>query len=438
MSDSQEEHVSYPKPKYAWGIVGFLTLAYILSFLDRYILGLLLDPIKADLQFDDYQMGLLLGPAFIILYIGMALPIGLIVDRKKRTWIVAAGIAVWSGFTMLTGLARTFWLFFSARMFVGVGEAVLSPSAFSIIGDSFPKERRGKPIAFYSLALIIGSAMANFIGGYVVKWAKTAGVIDLPLVGVIEPWQLVFLSVGAPGFLLALVFFFIREPKRVESSPRDGAKLSDAFSFVGSRFFVFLTFVSVFCTMTSIAYSQGFLPSMFNRSFGWDTTKYAYINGLSIITIGPLTYFVAGWLSDEWIKKGRADAPFIISVAGLCLMVPTAIIAPLMPEGWMAFTVFCFTTVGIGMASSTGVAALLNIVPGQVRGATVALYYMCISWTGGFVAPPLVGWMSKNIYGEEHLNLAMATLPALFGIPALILLPWTLKFYRQELMKSET
>ena len=137
----------WPASRTAWSMVILLTIAYIFSFVDRGILGLLIEPIKADLQLKDEDLGYLIGPAFALFYATMGLPLGWLADRRRRTWIVAAGIALWSAATAASGLARSFWHLFFARMGVGVGEATLSPCAMSMIGDSFPPERRGKPIA---------------------------------------------------------------------------------------------------------------------------------------------------------------------------------------------------------------------------------------------------------------------------------------------------
>ena len=150
---SQESaSIAYPKPAQAWYIVILLTLAYVLSFVDRYILGLLVELIKADMGLTDWQIGLLLGPAFAIFYATMGLPLGWLADRWRRTWLVGMGVFLWSAATAASGLAKNFWHLFVTRMAVGVGEATLSPCAMSIISDSFPKHKRGRPIAVYTAA----------------------------------------------------------------------------------------------------------------------------------------------------------------------------------------------------------------------------------------------------------------------------------------------
>lgn len=441
--------INYPKPVYAWSMVGFLTLAYIFSMLDRYILGYLTKPIKADLGFTDTQMGWL-ALAFTLLYAFAAIPFGMLTDRKKRVWIIALGITIWSLATVATGIVTNFTsgftlafiLFFIARMFVGFGEAVMSPAAFSIIGDSFPKERRAKPIAFYSAALFLASSLTGFIIKFLLGYFETTRTITVPIVGELAPWQMIMIIVGAPGLLVAILFFFLKEPARTESLQKDDSRYSDAIQFAVTRWKTLLCFVSIFVTMVSIAYVQfNWLPEMFERTYGeeeWGRRLYAGRNATATLIFAVPTYFAAGIISDAWSKRGRTDAPFVLAIIGLLIMVPATIIAPLMPTGWSAFGILCIGTIGIGMVSCTGVTALLQITPGYVRGSIVAYYYLAITLFGGLISPLLVGWLSTSIFGEDRLNLAVAAQPAIYGIPTLLLLPITYRLYRKELALRES
>lgn len=426
----------YPTPRYAWTLVAFLTIAYISSFLDRYILGLLIDPIKDSTGASDTQMGFL-SSAFTWIYALAALPLGFLVDRANRTKLVAIGIALWSAATVWTGTAKTFVTLFAARASVGVGEAVLSPAAFSMIGDSFPKERRGLPIAVYSMALVIGAALANLLSGGIIKWARTVGEVSLPIIGEVETWQFIFIIVGTPGFLIAIVFLFLREPPRIESSPREGASLGDAFTWIGTNWAAFFTFVPIFMCMVAIAYGQFFNAPMFSRTWGWDTSDYAIVNGLSILAISPVTYMFAGRYSDRRVAAGDRTAPLKLAILGLFIMIPTAAIAPILPTGWMAFGMFCFTTAGIGLVSATGVNALLAIVPGDVRGVVVAIYYFFISFIGGALSPPFIGWLNDAYFAGEGLRYAMSIYPLVFGVPVMLLSVFTLRFYRDALLRQD-
>ena len=425
---------AYPSSGRAWLLVSLLTVAYVVSFVDRYILSLLIEPVKADLGLTDFQIGLLLGPAFGIFYATMGLPLGYLADRSRRTWIVSAGIAVWTAATALSGLARSFAQMFVARVSVGVGEATLSPCAMSLIADSFPAERRGKPIALYSSAISVGAALAALLGAAVLTWAGAAESLELPFVGPLAPWRTAFLIAAVPGFVLAPIFFLLREPARVGASAgRAPRHLGHMLRHVGRHLPTYACFVAVFCYMTITAYSHGWLAVTFQRTYGWPVETYALVNGLTLIVVGPASVMFAGWLSDRLTRRGQADAPMRIALLGLFLSMPPGVIGPLLDSAVAAFVVLSAFTVGAAFISSVGVTALLQIVPARIRAQTIALYYMTISLTGLFLGPSLVGLLNDTVFGADGVRYSVALIPLIFGLPVMLIAPLTLRLYRRAL-----
>lgn len=429
--------VPWPSARAGWTLVILLTVAYIFSFVDRYILGLLIEPIKADLGLTDEQIGWVIGPAFAVFYATMGLPLGWLVDRKRRTWIVAAGVAVWSIATAASGLATKFWHLFAARMLVGAGEATLSPAAFSMIADSFPPEKRGKPVAFYTMALTLGAGIASLIGGAVLVWAKSTQSVDLGALGTIKPWQLTFFAVGLPGLIVALLFTIIREPQRRANTATtpdlDGNSFRDAMGYAARHWKPYLGFVSLVSVMTVTAYSQGFLPSVFERTWGWPRETYAFINGVSLLAIGPATVFAAGWLSDRMSQQGKRDAPFRLLVIGYLIMFTSGFAPYFFDQGWLAFALLCINTVGIATVSAVGVTALLLITPAPIRGQIVALYYVVISMAGLLLGPTTVGTLSTRVFGEDEIRYAMASVVLLYGTIPLLLIPLIGRLFRKQM-----
>ena len=171
---SADDSSTYPSSTKAWGLVVVLTIAYAISFVDRQIISLMVEPIKGHLDLSDTQIGLLMGPAFAVVYTLAGIPLGRIADKFSRRNLIVVGMSLWCLMTAASGLARNFMQLFMARMGIGIGEAALSPAALSMISDSFPPEKRTSPIGFYNSAIYIGSGMALILGGIVIHLVSTA------------------------------------------------------------------------------------------------------------------------------------------------------------------------------------------------------------------------------------------------------------------------
>ena len=426
----------YVKKSYAWYMVLLMTMAYMFSFIDRYILGLLIDPIKADLGLSDTQMGLLLGPAFAIFYATMGLPLGYLADRVKRVSIVSIGIFIWSLATVASGFAQKFSHLFLARMTVGIGEATLSPCALSMITDSFPEKNRGKPIGFYTMGMSFGPAIAYLSGAAVLFWSQSIDSIQIPLIGDIAPWQLAFIVVGFPGMLLAIFVYFLKEPPRKEDpnlENKEKPTIVEALKYFYSKAGAMGSFILPACVMTVIAYSQAWLAPMFERTWGMETSQYALINGMLLLCLGPISNNTAGWLADYLRKKGYKDGGLRVVILGAIILVPTAIIAPLMPNPTVCFVLLGINLIGIAFTSSSALIALLRIVPSNIKGVSVAFYLMCISITGLLLGPTAIGILNDYVFGVEGVRYSMALVPFILGVPVLLMIPFMRKLYLKEL-----
>jgi MFS family permease len=333
-------------------------------------------------------------------------------------------------------MAKNFVQLFTARMGVGIGEATLSPATFSMIGDSFPTEKRGKPIAFYSAALPIGAGLASLLSGAVIAWTASSGSQSLPYFGELSPWRYTMIIVGLPGLLLALIFLLMKEPARrpaaASSNVISGSGFTDALRYLWDNKALYIGFVLVICAMTAIAYSHGFLAPTFERTWGWSPQKYAYVNGIALLLIGPLNMMIMGSISDWWTKKGVKDASLRILYIGFFIMIPSGVIPLFMPTAELAFALLCINTIGIGIVSAIGVTSLLVITPAQIRGQVVALYYLAISWFGS-LGPIAVGELSSGVFGEDNLRYAVAAIPVIFAIVPLLMMPLTKRLYREQM-----
>ncbi len=418
----------YRSPVRAWYLVSLLTIAYIFSFVDKYLPALLIEPIKQALGASDTQMGLLLGPAFAVLYATLGLPLGWLADRTRRNSLVAGGVALWSLATASSGLARNFTQLLLARVGVGVGDAALAPCALSLISDSFPPDKRGRPVALYITAQSLGAGLAMLGGGAVLAWATTQPVIDLPLVGIVAPWQFTFLTVGLPGVLVAVLLFVAREPGR-EPAVIGAVSMRTTLIWLRERWRSFGSLTALVCVMTVVAYSQNWYAALFQRNWGWDIARYALWSGLALIIVGPLVVNLTGWWCDRQLGRGRTDAPLAVVIAGTVLLLPPGILAPLMPTGELAVAVWLLNLCGLSMVSAAAPVALLAITPGEMRGQVSALFYMVIMLTGLVVGPLAVGLLNDLLFAGQRLDLACALVPVIVGLPGLALLGFTRRHY---------
>ncbi len=424
---------TYPLPRAGWALTVLLTIAYVFSYIDRSILGLLVDPVKADLKLTDADIGYVSGVAFAIFYATMGLPLGWLADRTRRTRLVAVGVTLWSLATVACGLAGSFTHLFLARMSIGIGEATLSPAAMSLIGDSFPPEKRGKPVALYSAALGLGAGIAGLASAAIVAWTKGSALIALPLLGDVKPWQMTFIIVGLPGLLIALAFMVMREPPR-QSAGGASNDVAAALGEVGRNLGAYAALTVMVCVMTITAYSQGyFAPSAFTRVYGWPAERFALYSGLASLVLGPVTMAVTGWLNDRMAARGVTDAPFRLTVIAFVAMVPMATLPFFLGNAWATFALHALSTVPIAMVTAAALLALLAITPAAVRGQVVALYYVAISLSGLLLGPTTVGKLSTQVYGEGHLGWAIGTTTALYGIVPLLLLPMIWRAYHRKL-----
>ena len=202
-----------PVPAYSWYALSVLVLVYVLNFIDRQILSILANDIKADLGVDDAYLGFLYGTAFAIFYALFGIPLGRLADSWKRVRLMTVGLALWSAMTAFSGFARDAATLSVARIGVGVGEATASPSAYSLISDWFPARLRATALAIYSSGLYIGGGVSLAIGGVIVDRWNTAFPDGDPVAG-LAGWQAAFIAVGLPGLLLAAWVATLREPLR--------------------------------------------------------------------------------------------------------------------------------------------------------------------------------------------------------------------------------
>ncbi len=427
----------YPNERYTWYVTSLLLLAYILSFIDRQIMSLLIEPIKADLGLTDGQIGLLLGPAFAIFYVTLGVPIGWLADRRSRRTIIGCGIAFWCLMTAACGLARNFPQLFLARIGVGAGEAVLTPSALSLISDYFPQRKRARAVSLYMSGISLGQGMANLLGGPLIAALMATPPFVLPMYGELAAWQSAFLIVGLPGLLLAALMVTVREPvrrgliavKQPDASRTNELSFKESMAFIGKRWKAYGSLFFGMSVVTLVGYTGFWNAPLFQRTWGWEIGQIGIALGSAALIFGPLGANGGGWLSDTFTKRGMKNGPMKAMYYGVILTVITNVTYPLMPSGELAMLIYVPSILGGAIASACGAAAVVHIAPNQVRAQATAIYWLIINVVGLLLGPTSVGYLTDMLGDPGMLKYSMAVIPLVVGIPTILLIAWGLKHF---------
>jgi MFS family permease len=400
-----------------WYAVGLLGALYVVAFVDRMILGLLVEPLRRDLHIDDTQISLLMGPAFAIFYAVVALPLGRTADVSNRKWLVVGAAVIWGVCTLGSGFANTFWLLCVLRIGVAIGEAALTPACVSLISDLFPPEDRAQATSVYMAFGALGATGAYVLGGLAVGAAEALPPIVLPLTGLLRPWQEVLLGVGAPSLLLAAVLALtIREPAREQAAAPAAAGLTLAW-IRGPYWAVFLMFIATAIGQVIVYGLGGWAPTYLVRQFHWAAGAAGIAVGVASMTASITGMLISPKLAEMWSARGRTDAPMLVLAAGLLLGFPLVIVSALAPT---AAGFLGFFAAGMVFIMGTGVMPFIAIqwaVPSRLRGETLAAGLLGNSLTGIAIGPTAVVLASHIFPGDQasHLGQGIALVAAVCG-----------------------
>ncbi len=434
----------YASPARAWAVVFMLMLAYVSSFIDRQILSLLVLPIKRDLHLTDTQVSLLMGLSFAIFYTLLGLPIGRLADRGNRQKIIVWGIAVWSLMTALCGTVKSYSQFFMARIGVGVGEAALSPAAYSMLSDYFPKEKLATAISVYSAGVYIGSGLAVLIGAALVSMAGQPATVTLPLIGTVFSWQILFFYIGMPGLLIAgMIRLFVREPPRQQlltnaSGQIEQVSVGDVFRLIGERKRAFLGVTLGITFVSLVAYgTTAWLPTLFVRRFGWKMGEIGLAYGLIITIFSTAGIMLGGRLADWFTRRGYTDGKLRVGLIAATAILLTSFMALLSNPTTvlLLLPIPCFF-VAFPLGASS--AAIQEIMPNQARALASALYLLILNFIALGFGPTLVALITDYVFhDEQQIHQSLAIVTAGGSLLGLLSYAWGLSGYRKAVAAKD-
>lgn len=427
----------WPSRGAAWYALIVLVVATGLNFLGLSVFSMLVERIKIDLVLTDEQLGWLIGPATVLFYVVIGIPLARLVDIYPRKTILAGGLFFTSGMTAFGGIAQGFGQLFGTRMMVGVGSSAHGPGCYSLLADFFPPNKLPRAIAVFQLGYISGTTLGVFVGGYLLAMTASWGVTQFAGM-TIHSWQWVLLMVAAPGILVSLALLLIHEPPRrglvAKGKPMP---LRQVGAEVWSRRAAYFPLFSgvVFSAIESLSLQNWRTPFMI-RTYGWTEAEIGSVMApmLFASSIGGL---FLGTRLTEWLGRKHKDAHvratgYLYAFAGAA-----ALAYPLMPTGEAALIMMSLCVMfGLAIAVPQN-AAIQRITPNEMRGQVTAIYIFIFTISGA-LGSLFIALVTKYIVGDE------ARLWEALAISALLLLPLAiyaivcgLKPYANEVKRLE-
>jgi MFS family permease len=392
-------------------VLALLLLAYIFNFLDRTILNILAGPIIADLKLTDTEFGAITGLAFAILYAVLGVPLAMLADRTRRSWVIAGSLAVWSGFTALCGTAASFVQLFVYRLGVGVGEAGGVAPSYALIADYFPPQRRARALAVFSLGIPLGLTGGTLIGAYLAAWVN---------------WRAAFLTMGVAGLLLApVLLYFVRDLQRPPSSGKEDApSLLGTFPTVAAKPTFWLMALAASCSSLAGYGLAAWTPSVLERSFGLGLIERGQFLASLFLIGGTAGVFAGGWLADRLGQGDRSWYARLPTIAWLSTA-PMFAVGLLAPNLWVAWPLLLIPNALNILWLGPITTAVQHLVPQPLRSTASASFLLINNLIGLGVGPTLIGALSdlfKARFGTEALRYAAVSVVGFYLLAALLML----------------
>jgi MFS family permease len=392
-------------PKSARLAVALLFGVNFLNYIDRYVVAAVAPLIQADFGLKDAQLGFI-GSMFMLAYMGASPVLGMAADRFPRRYFVGGGVLVWSLATVASGLAAGYRQLLAARSLIGIGEAGFGGVAPTLISDLFPKEKRGRMLAYFYVAIPVGSALGFLLGGYV---------------GQHQGWRTAFFLAGAPGVVLGLLAFRMAEPAR---GAGEGAVTAErtfdkraALDLVRNRSFVWTTLGMAAMTFAlgGLAY---WVPTFFHRIRGLSIDRANALFGGMTVASGLVGTFLGGWLGD-WLLVRTKKAYLLVSGWGMLLAVPAAFVGLTSPQREIYLPAIFLAEVLVFLNTGPANAVLVNVALPEVRATAVAMSIFVYHFLGDVPSPILIGELSD---WTGDLGLAMLLTTVAMGLSGVLYL----------------
>jgi MFS family permease len=422
-----------PTYRLGWFTVCMTTLVAIMSQIDRGILALFVQPMKRDFGLSDTQVSLLLGTAFTLAYVVGGPPLSRIADNGVRKTVISGCLAVWSVATACCGISQSFWAFFFARAVIGGTESGCGPASLSMIADAVPHKRMPMAYALYNSGFLGGQALSMIIGGVLIGLLAGVGPIRIAGIGTIFNWQLVFILLGAIGLVIALLFAItVPEPPRRGSTRKEGYPLREVIGFIISQRAFHLRFLCAALLATFQVYGLlAWMPAFYERTYGWGPATIGPLLGIFTLVASTIGLFAGARLA-EILGRKYEDANMRVYFIAFTCGLPFGVIAPLMPNPWLALTFYAMSQACGAMGSPVFSAALQVASPNEMRSQVTALYFVVANAIAGSLGPTIIALLTDYVaHSENDLRYVLCGYRIVLGPIASIVMWKTIAPYRR-------
>lgn len=443
------EERNWPGSASAYWALTVIVLATFLTFFDQVVFGMLAERIKTDFGLTDSQLGFLAGPASIICYLFVGIPLARLADIWPRKYVLAGGVTVIGFVTMLGGIAQTFTQFVGSRVFLAAGGSAHAPSSYSLIADMFAPKKITRAFAILQFGFIGGSTLGPLVGGQLIAltahWAPT----DLGPLRILG-WQWILVWIGIPGFLIALLFLTVREPQRLvrhdtAQIPEDASLGRRILTFTGldavkairaNRKVYYPLFLGLaLSALESFGLAFWRVPFLI-RTYGWTEAQIGAVTSVTVL-VSSLLGLLLGGTFVEWLARRHKDAN--VRAAFVCFAVVTvcSILAPLMPSGLLSILVMSFGAMfGIAGAVPQN-AAIQRVAPHAMRGQVTAIYLFMFTFFGA-MGSFVIGLVAQYVVVDPaKLWLALEITAAVLLPLATLCIYRAIRPYREEIERLE-
>jgi len=424
-------------PRHANYLLGVLLVTYVLSFIDRNVLAILVGPIREEFAISDFQFSILHGWSFTLLYVGLGVPFGWLVDRFSRKWIILGGVVFWSVMTSLSGFARSFSSLFLVRVGVGVGEASLSPAAYSMLSDVFPPQRLRWATCIFAMGITLGTGISYMVGGVLYDFFSHSAELAA-IAPTIQPWQATFISVGLLGLLVVALLCCVREPlrrQRPDTSIQVGASPGEVITHIWNQRRLYVALIFGVCMFAIVGQGKmAWYPELLVRSHAMSKSEAGSAVGLVFMVMGTLGSFAGAVFTTLLQRRGHLDANLRWVMLVAILNILPATFSPLMPSSSAVLALYAIVVFLQMSHFGVAMAALQLITPSRMRGQTTAIMLFFTNLIGMGLGGTSVAALTDFVFGNDlALRWSLSITSAIFYPLAALVIFSGLASYRRAI-----